>query len=520
MSFQLTEIELQHAFDAIQHHGYSAMLPEPPEWAVVRSNWLDIKQAISRIDLDTYVPYAPLQVFSPKNRANVRVLHLLHPQDLLIYTSLTLIAKSDIENHRVSTRSKRVFSYRASAVEGELYNVKGAYNAYRKRLSELAARDKFKYVGVADIADFYARIYQHRLENVIESVASCQRVRDVARVLVRKLIGNLLGKNSYGIPVGPYASRILAEALLIDIDAHLVSDGTEYARWVDDFVVFSKSEYEAQSTLFRLGEELYTKHGLTLQSAKTSIFPIAEFRQQHLLDHDESLTGRDAVIRMLREAGDDYDSGSEPTEEEIADALATFQSEDVVGILRSSMQDTSLVDYQAVTYALTKIPRIPGSPPDLKRNILDLITDNAELLYPVAEHVAYYVLSFDDLTASERRNIARKLLKPLQSRRKPPPPSYAMWILHIFASGSEWNHAPQIMKLYNETRSEVVKRAAALAIQCSGSRAQAVTIRDDYSTASPLLRLAVLLATHKLGADERRHWKTTQSISGVVDKAV
>ena len=90
------------------------------------------------------------------------------------------------------------------------------------------------YVAVADIADFYPRIYQHRLENVIESVASSQRVRDVARVLVKKLIGNLLGKDSYGIPVGPYASRLLAEALLIDVDASLESRGIDFVRWVDD----------------------------------------------------------------------------------------------------------------------------------------------------------------------------------------------------------------------------------------------------------------------------------------------
>jgi hypothetical protein len=519
--FSLTTNELDNAFTAIQHHGYSAMLPTPPEWDTVVTNWPAIRDSIRQIDLDTYIPYKPLTVFSPKNRANVRVLHMLHPQDLIIYTALTLVAKNDIEINRLPTKSKNVFSYRASlSADGEIYSIKGAYDLYQKRLSELANRASFKYVAIADIADFYARIYQHRLENVIESVATSQRVRDVARVLVRKLIGNLMSKDSYGIPVGPYASRLLAEALLIDVDTQLKTSGVDFVRWVDDFTIFTKSEYEAQSILFTLGEWLYTRHGLTLQSAKTQILTMAGYKQAHLVTHDDILTDRDAVIQMFRDAGDDYADAEEPTEEEIQETLQALHGHDVVGLLRASMQDTALVDYQAVTYALTKLPRIPGAPANLKRDVLELVIDNAELLYPVAEHVATYVLSFEDLSKSERKTIAKKLLKPLQSKRRPPPPYYAMWVLHIFASSPDWNHAKEIMKLYSESSSEVIKRSCALVIHKSGTRAQAVVMKDSYSTGSPMLKLGILCATHKLGADERKHWKIVQGVSGVVEKQV
>src|SRR5688572_5790050 len=108
--FFLTAQELENARAAIDRHGYSAMLPAPPEWGVVASNWASIRDAIERIDLDTYDPYAPLKSFAPKGRATVRPLHLLHPQDLLIYTALTLIAKNDVEAARVPRSTKRVFS--------------------------------------------------------------------------------------------------------------------------------------------------------------------------------------------------------------------------------------------------------------------------------------------------------------------------------------------------------------------------------------------------------------------------
>lgn len=522
--FNLTTQELDCAFAAISHHGYSTMLPQPPEWTVVAENWEDLRGSIERIDLDVYEPFKPLKVFAPKNRANIRLLHLLHPQDLIIYTALVLIAKSDIEASRIPPKTKRVFSYRADPLKhNEIYDARGAYEAYQSQLSSRAGKPKVKYAAVADIADFYSRIYQHRLENVIESVATSQRVRDIARVLVKKFIGNIMGRDSYGIPVGPYASRLLAEALLIDVDSSLQSRGVDFVRWVDDYSIFCKTEYEAQSILFSLGEWLFSKHGLTLQSAKTKIHTIDNYKIDYLFDHGDQLTDRDAVVNILRDFRIGYeDAGEEELvdEVEVQQTLAVLQGSDLKGMLEASLADTTLVDYQAVTFALTKLPRIPGTPSELKREVLHLVIDNAELLYPVAEHIATYVLSFDDLSRAEQKQIAKKLLNPLKSKRSPPPPYYAMWILHVFASSPEWNHAQDIVKIYSEATSEVIKRFAALAIHSSGTRAQALAVKDEYVGASPLLKLAVLFATKKLGNDERKHWRLAQGVSGTLEKLI
>lgn len=522
--FHLTSQELDNAFFAITHHGFSTMLPDPPEWSVVTANWSSIRDAIEGLDLDGYEPYKPLKVFAPKNRANVRLLHMLHPQDLIIYTALVLIAKPDIEVNRIPIKEKRVFSYRGDVSKiQELYGSRGSYESYRQQLRTMASKPRVRYVAVADIADFYPRIYQHRLENVIESVATSLRVRDVARVLVKKLIGNLMGRDSYGIPVGPYASRVLAEALLIDVDASLQSQSIEFVRWVDDFSIFCRTEYAAQSVLFALGEWLFTKHGLTLQSAKTNILTIDNYRREYLFDHGDRLTDRDTLVNVLRDfrfGYDGTDGDDDMDEAEIEEALAVLQSSNLKGMLEASLADTTLVDYQAVTFALTKLPRIAGAPAFLKREVLHLVIDNAELLYPVAEHIATYVLSFDDLTSGEQKQIAKKLLQPLKSKRTPPPPYYAMWILHIFASAPAWNHAQDIVKIYSESTSEIVKRFASLAIHSSGTRAQALAFKDEYPAASPLLKLAILFATRKLGKDERRHWRLAQGVNGLVEKLI
>lgn len=524
--FRLTEHELQNSFEAICHHGYSAMLPQPYEWQFLVKKWPEVKANLAQLDLDTYEPYKPLRVFAPKSRSNIRVVHLLHPEDLLIYTALVLIIKNDIEAARISKKARRVYSYRVDAsMPNRLYDTRGAHDTYLGQLAKKAAKPNTKFVGIADIADFYPRIYQHRLENVIQAVASTQRGTDVARVLVRKHISNLMGRNSYGIPVGPYASRVLGEAVLIDVDSFLQSNSIDYVRWVDDYNIFCRSEFLAQSTLFELAEWLFSNHGLTLQSAKTKILPVSRYVNEVLSKPEENLTDRDHVISLLRETGgggeyEDELPDEEPDEDDVEATLQQLQGYDLVGMFVDSISDEALVDYEVVKYVLTRLPRIAGAEDDLKSKLLELVIDNAELLYPAAEFIATYILSFDDIPNSERKKIAKKLLRPLKSKHNRPPDYYAMWVLYIFSTSENWNQLTDIIDIYRNSTSEVVKRYAALAVAVCGTRAEALIVKDDLPASSDMLRLAILSASNKLGKDERKHWKLANQIRGIAEKIV
>lgn len=436
MAFKLSGQELTDAYEAICHHGYSALFPPPPEWTTVADNWPAIKAHLREIDLDTYKPHKPLRTFAPKSRANIRVVHLLHPEDLILYTALILIAKDDLEAARLPRRARRVFSYRTDTrTTNRLYSMRGAYANYRAQLMTKAAKSAVKYVSVADIADFYPRIYQHRLENIIMSTAGGQRGRDIARVLVKKLILALMDNNSYGIPVGPYASRILGEAILIDVDLFLRSRDIDFVRWVDDYHIFSRSEYAAQSAVFQLGERLFVSHGLTLQTAKTRIWPVGRYRDTVRAKPEDELTTRDVAISLLGGAGYDED---EVDDAEVQELLSKFHSLDLQGMLMTSVSDQEVVDYQIVRYVLKQVPKIPGVDNDFKLGILDIVLNNAELLYPVADHVAEYVLSFGDFTRTEKKRVGEKLFGPLDSSRNPPPEYYAMWILYVFSTSPGW----------------------------------------------------------------------------------
>ena len=142
---------------------------------------------------------------------------------------------------------------------------------------------------------------------------------------------------------------------------------------------------------------------------------------------------------LLREVAADFEYGEAQAiedermeEKRIEELLERIQGYDLRGMLIESMSDQALVDYEMVQYVLNRLPRIPGADDELKSDIWHLVLDNADLLYPASEHIARYVISFQNIPKGEKVRIAKKLLKPLRSRRNCPPDYYAMWVLHVF----------------------------------------------------------------------------------------
>lgn len=517
--FKLSENELQNGFEAIEHHGYSALLPTPPEWNVLRNHWDSVRAEIAAIDLDTYTPTAPLRIYAPKNRATVRVVSLLHPIDLIIYTALTLIVIKDIEANRIPARKKTVFSYRADlSCANRLYKTDASFAMFQDTLKERSSRAKVGYVGIADIADFYPRIYQHRLENVIESCSTGERGRDVARVLVKKLIAHLSGSNSYGLPVGPYASRVLAEALLIDVDSYLVSERLDFVRWVDDYYFFTRTEEQAQEILISLAQRLYDRHGLTLSALKTKIQTKEMFQRRFQSNPEREV---DARLQRINEFSSRFDPYSDEEIELSEDERIELAELDIEELIEESVTDRELVDYETLASLLRHPELLSVLPPVARKTLGEALLRNIAHLYPIAGSVAEFFGTFSDLPASDRRRVQTRLLSSLLPKHgKWPPDYYVLWILSVFADQDCWAHSPTFVRILRDHRSEIVRRGAALAMAKHGSRADAVEARAKFGSSSPLEQLALLLATLKLGLDERRHWKRSLQLTGPLEKRI
>ena len=509
--FTLTEPQLDSAINAIQHHGYGSFFPLPPEFPLLDTQWPTIRHELGRRDLDTHICYEALKAFVPKSRLNIRNVSLLHPFDLLFYTALSMILRDDIAAARMPLHAQRVFSFRSEKASPDmLYATKPGYREFRDRQRKKARTRSTKFIGVTDIADFYSRIYQHRLKNALEASTSDQAKTDAIRVL-EKLLIQFSGGPSYGIPVGPAASRPLAEAILVDVDSALKARGIDFVRFVDDFVVFGKTYESVEASLHFLGEVLFVQHGLTLQTAKSHIYTAKDFKSSYLAEPSDREEKRRRLIEIM--TGDEYEERSydelDEDERNEVDAL------NLTEMLEEALSPDRVVDYSEVSFILGRLSALRQ--PDL----IPIVLKNIQRLYPVAHSLTAFFQEFNILSTYERKRIAKKLLAPLTSSRNPKPPVYyAIWILHLFCQNTAWNHADDLLNIFLGHPSSIVKRYAALALSSSGSRAHVLPLKEHYGAAPPLLRTAILLASKRLGSDERKYWLRSLRLTDPLEKLV
>lgn len=125
--------------------------------------------------------------------------------------------KRQIEKCRLPVKNKRIYSYRFRPNKGYLFNKNYNITTFRKRTKERAILKKTKVLVSCDIANYYDRLNLHRLENTLLSCGV-----DKPKVgMMNELLLFWSGRDSYGLPIGSNASRILAEANLIGVDKYL-----------------------------------------------------------------------------------------------------------------------------------------------------------------------------------------------------------------------------------------------------------------------------------------------------------
>jgi hypothetical protein len=123
----------------------------------------------------------------------------------------------------------------------------------------------------ADVRACFPSIGPDQVARALAAVGAVAADRDaVAAFLVR-----LRRFGVVGLPVGPDASAVLANAVLIPLDRAVEDLGVPHLRWVDDVVAGVASSSEAARVLVAL-EDAATGAGLRLNGAKTRVVPAAE----------------------------------------------------------------------------------------------------------------------------------------------------------------------------------------------------------------------------------------------------
>lgn len=244
----------------------------------------------------TYQPGLPLTTSVPKERGFARPGSILQPFDRVVYQLLIDIASSTLD---AQLDRNRTFSHLLSDDNELMFEpAHESWERFQNRLVELCQSSMF--IVKADVANYFERIPQHHLINLMNSSGCLGSVVN----LMEEILLAFQERDSFGIIQGVFASDMLGNFFLSDLDAYCDLHGIESARYVDDIYMAFDSEYDAQKGLINLIDHL-RKEGLHLNEQKSGIHPAEE------------------VIRQETEVDDLFSEARTEAKEQLTEHLAT-----------------------------------------------------------------------------------------------------------------------------------------------------------------------------------------------------
>ena len=262
------------AIDHVTSYGDTDIFPFPFEIKFLADRRDKIADQLGGLDLTQYHPMSLVETLIPKSKFGFRTAHQPFPLDTVIYTSLVLCIFDAVETGRDPKENNRAFSYRKSqGLDPSLFHPDRNYRNWLNVIQGKIFSTDYSHIIRTDISDFYSRIYRHRLENILESLSGERKV--VKKI--ESFISDWRSGQSFGLPVGSNASRLLAEAALNDTDMGLISEGYEHTRYVDDMVIFIRNGQDPYAALGYLAKQISENEGLSLNNQKTKILTWGDF---------------------------------------------------------------------------------------------------------------------------------------------------------------------------------------------------------------------------------------------------
>jgi hypothetical protein len=509
MPLYISSASLVWALKHIEKNGDTDIFPVPFEFEAIRHSWDKyFRSYFSKQDILQYQTRPYRRCLSPKHRFGFRISTQLDPIDTLIYTALVYDIGSDIESRRVPVKKQIVHSYRFKPnAKGQLFNPDIGYDTFIQKSKSLCSSGKYKYVVVADIADFFPRIYTHPLENALNV---CTQKTDHATA-IKKLINQWNFTKSYGIPIGQSVSGLLAELVIADVDDALLSEKKVYCRFSDDFRIFCRDKRSGYESLAYLANVLFEMHGLTLQQNKTHILTVEDFEKRYL--ETGSKKERSSLTEKFSEILEDMGI-EDPYEEIDYDSLETEQQEEIDslnlrGILEEQIGlgiDLNLNITGFILRRLSQINDLDG---------LSLVLKNIETLYPVFKDVLIYVTAIRKVDTKYRRKLGRFLIELIKNSVVGHLEFHKCWIINTFTKNKEWDNKNEFATIYNNNNDEFSRRESILALGRAGQDYWFKTKKRNVFQFGPWEKRAFLAAASCLPKDEAKHWY--RSIYGPLD---
>jgi hypothetical protein len=508
----LAPASLEWALTHLSKYGDTDLFPRAFEIDAVKADWSTLKPVLQAIDLSQHGTSADRKLLMPKGKSAFRAVVQLDCIDALLYTGLVYEAASAIERNRVDRSLRIACSYRVSIDPDGRFFEGGSdgWDDFHAKSSEFADTAGLDWTLTADIADFYSQLSHHRIENALEDVGvSEERAKNVERFL-----GQLTAKQSRGLPVGPAASIILAEAGLMDVDQLLLAKGYRHTRYVDDFRIFTPGKRAAVQALHDLTSFLHSVHRLSLQPLKTRLRRTATFKARELLDpkeiekHGKVKRLKDLIAELEKVTG--YSIASD-------DAIA---EDDKNAAIRDNLVDLFKQVLSSTPIRMGLARHLLRRATSLRtRVIFDLVLANLDELLPIFRDVAVYLR----MTVNEENaaSTGATLARFLQDGSYGALPFVRMWILWLLEKRTSLMPFESALRLADDTADSLGSRPAALLARAYGQKSWIRSQKDTWANNGPWDRRAIIWCGSILPPDERRHWLAMVEEQGdLLDAAV
>ncbi|NEK37735.1 RNA-directed DNA polymerase [Rhizobium leguminosarum] len=477
------------SLEHITAHGDTDIFPYPFEFDFLRERKEEIADALAAENTATFRPLSSLDSLVPKSRHGFRVAHQLYPTDAIFLLAATFSIGPQIEAARGGL-DRPGFSYRFEpSDEFAMFapNCRFGNWLMNQYGHAMFGEGQYTHVVEADIADFYQRIYHHRLENSLLDAAG-----DITETrLIRSFLRDIRVRQSFGIPVGGNATRLLAELSLVDIDRALLGEGYEFTRYVDDFRIFIKPNQDPYNALAFLADNLWSSEGLSLSSAKTRVMPFEQYREQLELSSGEDASQADAsAAERLLYALYDAEEGDSPPEDLV--------NLDLVGEIHTEIEK-EFWDLGKIRVLLRcmKLTRDANAANFLRENYAILMPFAKELVLLMEELASGGDISFQDMQAPIVDLILTPAIRHLHVTRA--------WLLELFVRGVISISAAQARRL--DTLSDTLDQRALFQIRARLGEVHYFRQRKArIHELTPWLQPAFIFSAACLPAEEYRTW--------------
>lgn len=390
MAFHLSEASVKTAVSHLIRYGDTDVFPHLPEISFIDDYSDKVVSEIVAFDLDSYNPSSAFEALAPKSKYGFRIAHQMPILDTLLFLSSVIEIAPQIEAHRSPKATNRAFSYRYSPdVDGSIFDKTTTYKSWLKYQQNVVKSNlKIKKVVFTDISDFYARVNFHRLENLLDEAAP----KHGAARYIKKHIKTIRAKQSFGLPVGGSAARLLAELALRDTDHSLEMDGLNATRYVDDFRIFLEDSQNPYDALALLAKQLGINEGLALNAGKTKVLSRVDFLEW--VEHQASDIAEAAEGQALEALIADIYSDEAPDHEDVE----KLKHINLLGMLQEEVgNDTYDMGKIKFIFRALRVAKPPEAIDFIKLNISELVVFSREMVLLMHELAKENVGCFDEI---------------------------------------------------------------------------------------------------------------------------